>query len=81
MIITDYILGAHYVPVCPKCFIRIVSFNSPISIILILYLLHEETGLGRVKSLPSPPRSHSRLTSLLYSSTIECLLCVLGVVM
>lgn len=58
MIIVDYILGAHYVPACHKCFIRIVSFNSPISsgggYYFILYLLHEETGLARITSSPTP---------------------------
>lgn len=55
MIIIDYILGAHYVP---ACFIRIVSFNSPINsgggYYFILYLLHEETGLARITSSPTP---------------------------
>lgn len=58
MIIIDYILGAHYVPACHKCFIRIVSFNSHINsgggYYFILYLLHEETGLARKTSSPTP---------------------------
>lgn len=73
MIIIDFILGACYVPACSKCFMRIVSFNSHINpgdgYYFILYLLHEETALARITS-PRLPRSHSRLTPFLYSSTI-----------
>lgn len=58
MIIIDYVLGAQYSPACHKCFIRIVSFNSHINsgggYYFILYLLHEETGLARITSSPTP---------------------------
>lgn len=58
MIIIDYVMGAQYVLACHKCFIRIVSFNSHINsgggYYFILYLLHEETGLARITSFPTP---------------------------
>lgn len=65
MIIIDYILGAHYVPACLKCFIRMVLFNPHINpgggYYFILYLLREETGLGRITS---PPKVTQQLDSI-----------------
>lgn len=79
MIIVDYILGAHYVPVCLKCFIRIVSFNRHINpgggYYFILYLFNED----RLREDNKPFQGHAaaRLHSFIYQLFIGGLLCVL----
>lgn len=84
MIIIDYILGGHYVPACPKCFIRIVSFNlhlkrggeysSSIHCMKKLRLREDKEAL---------PRSHSQTTAgglhfFIHQLVTECLQWVLG---
>lgn len=79
MIIVDYILGAHYVPVCLKCFIRIVSFNRHINpgggYYFILYLFNEDRL--REDNKPSQGHAAARLHSFIYQLFIGCLPCVL----
>lgn len=78
MIITDYILGAHYVPACLKCFVRIASFKPHINpgggYYFIPYVLHEKTGLGRITS---PPKVIQQLDSI--PLFISCLLSAFSV--